>query len=72
MSGFIGHLNVLIIRLSGRIEAMATAMFDNAGSPRRRDDAARDEFTAEFLSAPAGGNHSKGANGQARPQRSNS
>ncbi len=48
MSGFIGHLNVLIIRLSGRIEAMATAMFDNAGSPRRRDDAARDEFTAEF------------------------
>jgi hypothetical protein len=35
-------------RLNRWFDAMATTMFHNAGSPRQRDDAARDEFTAEF------------------------
>ena len=42
------RLRGFLASLNQRIDAMATAMFDSALSPARRDTAARDEFTAEF------------------------
>lgn len=48
MNGIASHLRGFFTSLNRRIDAMATAMFDSALSPARRDTAARDEFTAEF------------------------
>jgi hypothetical protein len=48
MTNFISKGRNFLAEIRHRLDRVADSIFDNAVTPERRDDAAREEFTADF------------------------